>query len=202
MKIIFIIISLLFFSCTEQKNEHAAEKLSVLMEKTVSGEKISQENEKKNPMLPMKKVQILVGGCMELCDDPLKSFHNYLFSLKNDKTGISAVKFLDTTTLVYNGEELGKNWAEMWKNMQEMTRKESIESFAKKMTEWTSKVRSLYELDQAIVNGIRVRENWTTRMVIDFIPPVIEDMENIFHWVYILKPRGLEWLITEINQQG
>lgn len=196
IKKIFLIIFLC--SCSEFKKEN------VVTTHQMPLPSLKKENKSLEPkkMLPMKKVEILVGGCSQECSEPMEALFNYLTYLKNTDIN-NAMKFIDTTTLKYNGNEFGEEWARLWLELKMKKRKDSIELFSKEMVGWIYLVRDKNELEDAIVKNIKKIKIWSSHAEFHFFPPHLTDEKKYGAvWKYVLKPRGLEWLITEINMSN
>ncbi|MBM4386264.1 MAG: hypothetical protein FJ088_00915 [Deltaproteobacteria bacterium] len=190
----FVALLLVFAQGCSKKEEKPVEKERPVYNKPDAGDNFE--------MKPMKKVQILVGGCLENCSEARESLFNYLSALRRDPSGGEAMKFINSVELVYNGHEKGREWAQMWKEMRANSRIESIGEFAKAMGEWVKSVESEEAFQRALLDGIEVKELWTTRAVMLFHPPPLKDGTYAQVWRYELKTRGLEWLITGIADRN
>ena len=142
-------------------------------------------------MKPMKKVEILVGGCRRDCADPGLAMAGFLSALATDPE--RAISFLDTTRLVVDGRNLGAEWAAMWKELRTATRKAAIRQAAESLLAWA---RDLPEdqVRSALAQGAKPMRVWSTEAEYEFTPP------GRGPWRVLLRPRGLEWLVVEVQR--
>lgn len=151
-----------------------------------------EEGGKEVKMLPMKKVEVLVGGCALDCQEPGLAVSRFLEMLAFEPE--SAARFLDTTALEVNGKGLGAEWAQMWRELRTATRKDAIREAVRELASWKDGLTDK-EVRQALAEGAREVHVWSTQAVYEFKTP----LET---WVITLRPRGLEWLVTKIERRS
>lgn len=151
-----------------------------------------RNNEDENKMKPMKKVQVLVGGCLSDCEDPEMAIHRFLEATLECNPERVAM-FLDSTKLVVDGEKLGQKWVEMWKSLRTATRKESIMDTALYLCHWKDGLNK-DEVKDAMTSGIKPVKIWSSEAIFIFRTPRL-------NWEVVLRPRGLEWLIVKITKK-
>lgn len=145
-------------------------------------------------MKKMKQVQIVVGGCSTDCAEPGLAVTRFMEATA-DLTGHRlAALYLDSTTLVLDGERLGERWVRMWRELRQATRKEDIRETAKALSGWT---RGLTpdQVRDSLTSGLKPVKVWTTEAVYRFQAPGLS-------WRIVLRPRGLEWLVVELERTG
>lgn len=143
-------------------------------------------------MKPMKKVQILVGGCQEDCETPGAAIHGFLEACLMDP--MAAQKFLDTTRLVVDGKPLGQKWARMFRELRIATRAQEIGETTKALCAFKNDL-SREEARAAVTTGVSMSRNWSTEAVFSFEYPK-------GRWEFVLRPRGLEWLIVRVGTEA
>ncbi|NOZ01068.1 MAG: hypothetical protein GXP54_04170 [Deltaproteobacteria bacterium] len=145
-------------------------------------------------MKPMKKVRILVGGCGDACSEPGLAATRFLEATASNTGPEPVVRFLDSTSLVLDGRRLGDRWVEMWKELRPATRKESILETARALGSWTTGL-SRDQVDEALTSGLKPIKVWTSEAIYRFEAPGLT-------WRMVLRPRGLEWLVVELERDG
>lgn len=149
---------------------------------------------------PMPTKPIFVGGCRDACREPVSAFGAFLAALASDPEGRALVPFLNTAELVVNGERHGDGWAELWKRGQWPERQADVEAFARAFVGWVRALDDPGALDHARAHGIKVLKDESERAEIAWHHPGVTGDMTSPDWRFILKPRGLEWLIVEIDQ--
>jgi len=168
----------------------------------VSGTEGEEELSAKMPLPAhaQKKGPIIVGGCRESCEDPKNSFRSFIRALF--KTGAEdsppVARFIDTSTLEDNGEELGRRWADMWVMKRHEKRQSEIDSWLASYVERVGVVSSIVAVEEALESGLRFRRISSTSVEFTFIPPQRKESRNSEEWRVILGQRGLEWLVQVI----
>jgi len=149
---------------------------------------------------PLPKTPIFVGGCRDACREPVSAFKAFLAALIADPRGKAIVPFLNTAELVINGERLGDRWAEQWKRGQWPERQADIEAFTSSFLSWARTLDDPGALEAAREHGVKVLKDESERAEIAWHHPGVTGDMTASDWRFILKPRGLEWLIVEIDQ--
>jgi hypothetical protein len=152
---------------------------------------------------PRIKRDILVGGCLATCEDPLRAVRGFLdAAFRKDLTGLRT--HVNTARLVYNGSALGETWAEQYLQGDLAARRESIDKWLKSWVKWVDHIIDPAErrlIDEAIL----VREQNQRQLLVQYRPPdrASNSKREVLgpQWLLTLKPRGLEWLVTEINDR-
>lgn len=149
---------------------------------------------------PKPRLPIFVGGCRDACREPVSAFRAFLAALASDLEGKAVVPYLNTAELVVNGERYGDRWAEFWKRGQWTERQSDIEAFTASFLAWARGLDDPGELQAAIRDGVRVIRDESERGELAWHHPSLTGDMTAPDWRFILKPRGLEWLIVEIDQ--
>jgi hypothetical protein len=149
---------------------------------------------------PMPRKPIFVGGCRDACREPVSAFGAFLAALASDPEGRALVPFLNTAELVVNGERHGDGWAELWKRGQWPERQADVDAFAHDFAGWVRALDDPGALDHARAHGVKVLKDESERAEIAWHHPGVTGDMTSPDWRFILKPRGLEWLIVEIDQ--
>ena len=142
----------------------------------------------------MKQVQILVGGCRDACSEPGLAAMRFLEATAGGSGPQSIALFLDSTVLVLDGQPLGRRWVTMWKELKPATRKEDILNTARELASWTRDL-SPDQVRDALTSGLKPIKVWTSEAVYRF-------QASGLSWKLVLKPRGLEWLVVELDRVG
>ena len=144
----------------------------------------------------------LVGGCMESCERPENTIRTVLRLLLQEK-GLTALKpYFETSVLVHNGKHLGTRWAQLFTEQKLAERNTEIDEW---ITGWIAWVGDIVDPadKQKFETGIKVIEANQKRYVILYEHPQLKSSSTVPLkgpiWRIVLKPRGLEWLISEID---
>lgn len=147
-------------------------------------------------MVPMKKVEIRVGGCLHDCGDPVQSVTRFLEALADPAAAEAASRFLDSTRLIVDGRALGAEWVVMWKELRAASRSDGILETVRDLSAWT-RGRTPDQVRAAIAVGPRPIKVWSTEAEFEFIPGGSAEP-----WTFVLRPRGLEWLVVEVRTRA
>ncbi len=145
-----------------------------------------------------KKKPIAVGGCGRKCRDYRSAFVNFIDALRARDAGRSAIPFLETSEMVYDGERLGDRWVQLWKDGRWAERRADIERFAARMAAWVDHV-SDDALDAALASGVEYAEDDGPGYLVLFRHPPFEGDTSQPVWKVRVQARGREWLISEID---
>lgn len=155
------------------------------------------------PILPLharKKGPIIVGGCKEYCEDPKNAFRNFtraLFSEGGDELPPWKT-FIDTTTLVDNGELLGARWADMWVMKRHDERAAEVDSWLTAFRKRAGRVSDPQATEDALASGLQFRRLSSKEVEFVLIAPDRESSGNAGEWRIRMGRRGLEWLVQAI----
>jgi len=152
-----------------------------------------EDAEKLNTMKPMKQVRILVGGCRDACSEPGLAATRFLEATAGKAPQVTA-GFLNSTSLVLDGERLGERWVRLWKELKPATRKAEITKTAGGLSSWASGL-TRDQVREALTSGLKPVKVWTSEAVFSFKSPGRP-------WRIVLEPRGLEWLVVELDRIG
>jgi hypothetical protein len=149
---------------------------------------------------------ILVGGCLEVCESPEEALFQFLSSALQGKGKKAVARFVDTSLLVYNGRQLGRGWATLWGQRKLAERQESIDKWLIKWLAWTHRIVDPQDRsERAIQEAVRVIEQDQSHYVVAFHRPELRESpgggSTAMRWRIVLKPRGLEWLIANIDDR-
>lgn len=147
-------------------------------------------------MVPMKKVEILVGGCLRDCGEPVQALTRFLETLSDPGAAEAASRFLDSTRLVVDGRALGAEWAALWKDLRAASRRDAILETVRDLAAWTRE-RTPDQVRAAIAAGPRPVKVWSTEAAFEFNPGGSAEP-----WTFVLRPRGLEWLVVEVRTRA
>ena len=145
--------------------------------------------------------EILVGGCMDDCDRPAKALtHVIEAALSRDPSAVK--RYVDTSLLVHDGRDHGKEWGELYLAGKLDERRESIEKWLKDWLTWVDRVLDPADLGKA--PAVTVIEENQHRYVVDYRHPDLSSAGRATGgvWRIVLKTRGLEWLVAEIQERA
>lgn len=153
-----------------------------------------------NPRYKKKTLPIFVGGCRERCREPRAAFGHFLRAVEADPAGEGVIPFLNTAELIVNGEAHGEVWARLWIEGKWPERQRAIESFTSGFLSWYRELSDPDEFDDAVRNGVQVLRDESEVAIIGWRRPHIEGSLTAARWRFVFEPRGLEWLIVEVDQ--
>ncbi len=152
------------------------------------------------PMHARKKGPIIVGGCKESCEDPKNAFRNFsraLFGVGGSELP-AWQSFVDSTTLVHNGEELGRHWADMWVMKRFDERAAEVDQWLAAYRLRVGTVADRQAVDDSLSSGLQFRRIASNEVEFVFIAPIRESAQNAGEWRIRMGRRGLEWLVQAI----
>lgn len=201
--IVLLALALAATGCSKEDNR--VDPLSV--QPLSKEERESREKEKVQEMLKKHskdKGEVLVGGCKEACEDPKNAFRNYIRTLFGvaDAGGPKLKRFIDSTTLVDNGEKRGRRWADMWINQEREQRLTEVNAW---MTEFTTRHGvpvSRDVVEESLATGTTFRRISSVLVEFEYFPPPLTGgTPRADVWKIKMGKRGLEWLVSEIYDQ-
>jgi hypothetical protein len=152
------------------------------------------------PAHAKKKGPILVGGCKEACEAPKDAFRNFvgaLFGVAED--GLPDYRtYIDSTTLVDNGQRLGEKWADMWLMKRFDERQEDVDRWLTDYKVRVGTVTSPEAVADALATGVQFHRIASNEVEFTFIAPPRDRARNAGEWRVRMGKRGLEWLVQEI----
>lgn len=157
--------------------------------------------EKMLPAHAMKKGEVIVGGCKDSCEDPKNAFRNYVRTLFGvaGEGGPELKSFIDSTTLVDNGEERGRRWADMWINNEREARQAEVKVWMDAFHGRYGRPVSAAEVEESLVSGTTFRRISSVLVEFEYMPPPLTGgTPRGDTWKIKLGKRGLEWLVSEI----
>lgn len=139
---------------------------------------------------------------MESCERPEDSFRTALRLLLQEK-GLAAVKpYFETSVLVHNGKALGTRWAQLFTEQKLAERNDEIDQWLQQWMSWVADIVDPAD-KKKFETGIKVVESNQKRYVVLYEHPQLKPSSTVQMrgpvWRIVLKPRGLEWLIAEID---
>lgn len=152
------------------------------------------------PMHARKKGPIIVGGCKESCEDPKNAFRNFsraLFGVGQEELP-AWQNFVDTTTLIDNGEQLGARWADMWMMKRFDERAAEVDQWLTAYHLRVGTVADLQAVEDSLATGLQFRRIASNEVEFVFIAPNRESAQNAGEWRIRMGRRGLEWLVQAI----
>jgi hypothetical protein len=161
------------------------------------------ESVKSDVILPMharKKGPIIVGGCKESCEDPKNAFRNFtraLFGVSNEDLPEWRT-FVDSTTLIDNGNQLGTHWADMWIMKRFDERAAEVDGWLAAYRLRVGHVADPQAVEDSLASGLQFRRISSTEVEFIFVAPDRESANNSGEWRLRMGRRGLEWLVQAI----
>jgi hypothetical protein len=152
------------------------------------------------PMHKKKKGPIIVGGCKEACEDPKNAFRNFtraLFGASNEKLP-EWKTFIDSTTLIDNGDQLGTHWADMWVMKRFDERAAEVDKWLAAYRLRVGHVADPQDVEDSLASGLQFRRISSTAVEFIFVAPDRESANNSGEWRIRMARRGLEWLVQAI----
>ncbi len=154
-------------------------------------------------MLPKhakKKGPVLVGGCKESCEDPKNAFRNFVRALFDvaDEGAPPYTMFVDSTTLVDNGETLGRRWADMWVMKRKEERQAEVDAWLEAYRGRVGTVSGRSAVEEALEAGLQFQRISSELVEFTFAAPNRTAATNAGEWRIRMGRRGLEWLVQEI----
>jgi hypothetical protein len=143
--------------------------------------------------------EIAVGGCREQCRAATQAFGNFLDAIPDDPRGAAIIPFLDTSELSVDGQALGAGWVEQWKARQREPRKASILAWAAAWLEWYRGMPDPQAFLAEKPTSVRVIRDESEEAVFAWRHPHLAGDVTAAEWIFVLRPRGLEWLIVAID---
>ena len=124
--------------------------------------------------------------------------------MKADPQGLAIIPYLNTAELVVNGKAYGAAWAELWVAKRWPERKASVRAFTKGFLRWARNLPDPPEFDATMRNGVQVVKDESEEALLLWRHPRLDEAAELSakEWRFVLKPRGLEWLIVEIDQHS
>ncbi len=156
------------------------------------------------PMVPKPNLNrpILVGGCLDVCDEPRRALSGFFAAVQSGK--VEKVKpYINSARLIHSGERLGEAWANLYRQRKLGERNESIKKWLKRWLGWVDRISDPAERAR-LGTGVEIVEENQKRLVVlyrhpDFAPDPKRDSGP--KWRIVFAPRGLEWLVSEIDEQ-
>ena len=196
-----LIIAALFFSgCSRDSGSG----VPVAQEDEAKGEGEAAPPKKESMKEKMKKARIrpiAIGGCQEACSDHKEAFEGYLRALMDENGAADAVSFLETSEMIYNGQRLGLEWVELWKDGKQEERSQSIAAFSAKIGAWATSVEP-EKVELAMGTGITYGEDDSPGFLVYFRHPHHPNSTSAPIWRYRIQARGWEWLISEVRTEN
>ena len=157
-----------------------------------------------NPAFKKPDTPIFVGGCRERCREPISAFQGFLAAVKADPEGGEIIPFLNTAELVVNGEAHGAAWAELWVAKRWLEREASVRAFTRGFLAWVRNLPDPPEFDATMRDGVQVVKDESEEALLLWRHPRLADAAELSarQWRFVLRPRGLEWLIVAIDQHS
>lgn len=144
----------------------------------------------------------LVGGCRDACGDAKGAFKNFARSvfLENPPADLpQPIRFIDTTTLVDNGAELGRQWARMYLDGQLSERKESVDNWLKSYLLRTGGKADPQLLEASLESGLQFRRLSSSQVEFSWSRPPVAGGSTGDVWVVKMNLRALQWLVSDIR---
>ena len=163
-----------------------------------------------SPEPPIKPMQaksylnrpIITGGCLNTCDEPRRALNGFLIAIESGDAK-KVRPYVNTAALVHSGERLGETWEQLFIQQNLRARDESIEKWLKRWLRWVDRISDPADRDRVEAGVIVIEEN-QKRLVVRLRPPNLEpdpDGGDVPVWRIVFTRRGLEWLVSEIDDR-
>jgi len=170
-------------------NVHSVPQVSHQMENITDG-----KAPKKVEMKPRKKQgRISVGGCGKDCANPEEGIFRFLEACANYDIG-KAQRFVDTTVLKLFGKDEGERLRELASLGMNASWREEVEKVTKTICGMFEGVSDT-ERNMILASGIRKTSSRAEEAK-------FEVLVQGKRFSAVMRPRGLEWLVTEIEKGG
>ena len=150
------------------------------------------------------KGPILIGGCRDACEDPknaLRQFLRHLLVALPLDSPLTYRNFVDTTTLVDNGEALGTRWEAMWLAQQLEVRQREVEQWFQRYEDRVGGQVDEEALREMVERTMVFNRISSSLVEMEFgVPPIPESSVGT-RWKVALARRGLEWLVRSIEDR-
>ena len=198
---LFAGVALALVGCSKQEQRH--DPLAVQPGPTAQ-QKAREEKREVEKMLPkhaQAKGEVIVGGCKESCEDPKNAFRNYIRTLFGvaDEGGPELKRYIDSTTMVDNGEKRGRRWADMWINDEREKRLVEVNAWMAEFGVRYGTPESREAVEESLVSGTTFRRISSVLVEFEyFSPPLTGGTSRSEMWKIKMGKRGLEWLVSEV----
>lgn len=143
----------------------------------------------------------LVGGCSDLCSNPRAGFEGFMRALllENAPKGLAFVRFVDTSILVDNGAGLGEQWATWFTQGKLPERQGGIDAWVLQMAQRVGGKVIPDVLEAALGSAVVMQRHSSTSVKFEMVVPDRAGSANGSTWRVMVSRRGLEWLVSEIQ---
>jgi hypothetical protein len=153
---------------------------------------------------PRPTREVLVGGCMDRCATPKLALQNFLTATLSGDT--EAVRpFVNTATLTHAGDRHGDRWAQLFMERKPDERRTDIDKWLKSWVAWADRISDPADRQASTLARVSAVESNQRGYVVDYVRPSLEPdfgtRQLATTWRLTLKPRGLEWLVSEIDDR-
>ena len=173
---------------------------------TIATEGTAVDGEReKAPIARRIQRPILVGGCKAGCERPAQALQGFLEQVLKGG-GVDEVRpWINTATLIHNGTRYGDRWAQLFLEDRLPQRRLEIDQWLSKWLQWTERILDPADRNKA-GEGVEVLEENQSRYVVRVLRPDLQggggDSDSGSIWRITLTRRGLEWLVSELDERG
>jgi hypothetical protein len=187
-----VLLMLFLLGCAKNDAQTNVQSIPPVLEQ--GNKTLEQEAPKKVEMKPRKKeALIMVGGCANDCGSPEKGIFGFVEACASNDVA-KAQRFIDTTVLNAFGNDEGKRLRELAGLGMNASWREEVEKVTKTICAMFEGVSDT-ERKMVLASGIR---KISARAEEARFEVLIEGKRFIF----VVRPRGLEWLVGEIEKGG
>ena len=150
---------------------------------------------------PRRKREVLVGGCLATCETPKSAVAHFLqATMKRDIDTVRS--HINTARFIHNGNRLGEGWAAQFLNGELGKRRTSIDTWLKSWLSWVDHIIDPADA-RVIDSAIEIVEQNQRRLLVVYRPPdrhMTNAQSPSATWRLTFEPRGLEWLVTKLQE--
>ncbi len=151
-----------------------------------------------------KSTIAITGGCREECEDPknaLRNFLRYLLVAQPEDAMRTWRNFVDTTTLLDNGQPVGAEWESMWLKGQFEPRQLGVERWFRQYEERIGGKIDPDTLSDMLEQTLTFHRISSSRVEMTFEVPATPHGRTGPWWTLGWSRRGLEWLVERIEDR-
>ncbi len=143
----------------------------------------------------------LVGGCGELCGNARQGFEGFMRAVLLEKAPneVPYSRFLDTSILVDNGAALGPAWAQLFLEGKLPERQKGIEGWLAQYRARLGGHLTAEAVEAMLGSAVTMQRHSSSSVKFAVVVPPREGASNGASWRIMMTRRGLEWLVSEIE---
>lgn len=191
--------------CASRQNEATADVVAPSpAPEPAAAEKAPEQDAGKKPLPAFNekgpKVP-LVGGCRDLCSNAKSGFEGFMRALllQQPPQDIAFIRFVDTSILVDNGTQLGTQWATWFTEGKLPERQGGIDAWVEQVKGRVGSKLPADVLEAALGSSVVMQRHSSNSVKFQMVVPSREGATNGSGWQVMMTRRGLEWLVSEIQ---